>query len=116
MLGTLNGLAQTLAAAGRATAPFVSGALFSVATNIRPKGELLAWGVFGGAAFIGFLISLGVKNPALEAELEDDEDEDGDEEEGDDKTVGNGTQARDFASRSARENEPLLSRSQDRAN
>ena len=49
VLGTLNGLAQTLSAAGRAAGPFLSGGLFSLATHVRPKGEALAFGVFGGS-------------------------------------------------------------------
>ncbi|KAJ9494710.1 hypothetical protein LTR99_001773 [Exophiala xenobiotica] len=68
VLGTLNGLAQTLSAAGRAVGPFVSGGLFSLATKVRPKGEALAFGVFGGIAFIGFLLSFGIRSPNLEAE------------------------------------------------
>jgi len=68
VLGTLNGLAQTLSAAGRAVGPFVSGGLFSLATKVRPKGEALAFGLFGGIAFIGFLLSFGIRSPNLEAE------------------------------------------------
>nr|POE79332.1 putative membrane protein [Quercus suber] len=82
VLGTLNGLAQTLSAAGRAVGPFISGALFSVATKVEPKGEALAFGVFGGISFIGFLLSFGIRGAGLEAEGFDDE-ESGDEEEGD---------------------------------
>ena len=85
MLGTLNGLAQTLSAAGRAVGPFLSGGLFTLATRVRPKGEALAFGVFGGITFIGFLMSLGIRGEGLEAEgwdeeegSEDDEDEDDD--------------------------------------
>lgn len=83
MLGTLNGLAQTLSAAGRAVGPFLSGGLFTLATRVRPKGEALAFGVFGGITFVGFLMSLGIRGEGLEAEgwdeeegSEDDEDED----------------------------------------
>lgn len=68
MLGRLNGLAQTLSAAGRAVGPFLSGSIFSAATHIQPKGEALAFGVFGGIAFIGFLLSFGIRNEDLEAE------------------------------------------------
>ncbi|KAJ9651281.1 hypothetical protein H2198_009435 [Neophaeococcomyces mojaviensis] len=68
VLGTLNGLAQTLSAAGRAAGPFLSGGLFTVATKVRPKGEALAFGVFGGIAFIGFLLSFGIRSAELEAE------------------------------------------------
>ncbi|KAI4251790.1 MAG: hypothetical protein LQ352_004661 [Teloschistes flavicans] len=76
VLGTINGLAQTLSAAGRAVGPFLSGALFSVATKIRPKGEALAFGVFGGITFVGFLLSFGIRGEGLEAEgFSDEEDE-----------------------------------------
>ncbi|KAL8855486.1 MAG: hypothetical protein Q9178_007868 [Gyalolechia marmorata] len=85
VLGTINGLAQTLSAAGRAVGPFLSGALFSVATKIKPKGEALAFGVFGGITFVGFLLSFGIRGEGLEAEgfsdeedgSEDDENEEG---------------------------------------
>ena len=68
VLGTLNGLAQTLSAAGRAAGPFVSGSLFSAAVSVRPKGEALAFGVFGGIAFLGFLLSFGIRGAELESE------------------------------------------------
>ncbi|KAI9838858.1 MAG: hypothetical protein M1819_004065 [Sarea resinae] len=73
VLGTLNGLAQTLSAAGRAAGPFLSGGLFSLATNVKPKGEALAWGVFGGVAFVGLLMSFGIRGQGLEAEGWDEE-------------------------------------------
>lgn len=74
VLGTINGLAQTLSAAGRAVGPFLSGALFSVAVKVRPKGEALAFSVFGGITFIGFLLSFGIRGEGLEAEgFSDDE-------------------------------------------
>ncbi|KAL8934704.1 MAG: hypothetical protein Q9216_005775 [Gyalolechia sp. 2 TL-2023] len=74
VLGTINGLAQTLSAAGRAVGPFLSGALFSVAVKVRPKGEALAFCVFGGITFVGFLLSFGIRGEGLEAEgfLEED--------------------------------------------
>ncbi|KAK2764979.1 hypothetical protein FQN54_008678 [Arachnomyces sp. PD_36] len=76
VLGSLNGLAQTLSAAGRAAGPFLSGGLFSLATNVKPKGEALAFGVFGCVAFIGFIMSFGIRSPDLEAEgWSGDEDE-----------------------------------------
>jgi hypothetical protein len=89
-LGKLNGLAQTLSAAGRAVGPFLSGGVFSAATKIKPKGEALAFGLFGGIAFLGFLLSLGIRSEALEAEgdgwdddeesiIEEEEDEDEDD-------------------------------------
>ena len=83
VLGTLNGLAQTLSAAGRAAGPFLSGGLFSLATHVKPKGEALAFGVFGGIALIGFLISFGIRGSGLEAEgwhEEDGSEEDENEE------------------------------------
>lgn len=86
VLGTLNGLAQTLSAAGRAAGPFLSGGLFSIATHVRPKGEALAWGVFGGIAFLGFLASFGIRSQELESGEWDEESQsvDGDENEDDD--------------------------------
>ncbi|KAL8663192.1 MAG: hypothetical protein Q9168_008136 [Polycauliona sp. 1 TL-2023] len=84
VLGTMNGLAQTLSAAGRAIGPFLSGALFSAATKIKPKGEVLAFGVFGGVTFIGFLLSFGIRGEGLEAadfsHEEDGSDDENDEE------------------------------------
>lgn len=81
VLGTLNGLAQTLSAAGRAIGPFISGSLFSAATGIQPKGEALPFGIFGGISFLGFLLSFGIRGADLEAEGWN-EDRDGDEETG----------------------------------
>ncbi|KAK5175168.1 uncharacterized protein LTR77_000305 [Saxophila tyrrhenica] len=79
VLGTLNGLAQTLSAAGRAVGPFISGSLFTAAVRIQPKGEALAFGVFGGISFLGFLLSFGIRGAELEAdgweEGESDEEE-----------------------------------------
>lgn len=92
MLGTLNGLAQTLSAAGRAAGPFLSGGLFSIATNVKPKGEALAWGVFGGIAFLGWLASFGIRGDELESGDWDEEsgsqDEDDDEDEDEDAGIG----------------------------
>jgi hypothetical protein len=68
VLGTLNGLAQTLSAAGRAAGPFISGGLFTAATRVRPKGEALVFGLFGGITFLGFLLSFGIRGEGLEAE------------------------------------------------
>lgn len=62
--------------------PFLSGGLFSLATQVRPKGEALAWGVFGGIAFLGFLLSLGIRGEELESTEWDSEESD--EEEGPD--------------------------------
>lgn len=82
VLGTLNGLAQTLSAAGRAVGPFISGSLFTAATRVKPKGEALAFGVFGGISFLGFLLSFGIRSADLEAEGFDESEND--EEEGSD--------------------------------
>ncbi|KAK2733611.1 hypothetical protein FQN55_003333 [Onygenales sp. PD_40] len=76
VLGSLNGLAQTLSAAGRSVGPFLSGSLFTLATRVRPKGEAMAFGVFGGVAFLGFLLSLGIRSPSLEADGYYDDDND----------------------------------------
>ncbi|KAL8644169.1 MAG: hypothetical protein Q9226_007901 [Calogaya cf. arnoldii] len=80
VLGTINGLAQTLSAAGRAVGPFLSGALFTVSTKIKPKGEVLPFGVFGGITFIGFLLSFGIRGGGLEAEGFSDEEDGSDDE------------------------------------
>ncbi len=65
----------------------MSGALFSLATRVRPKGEALAWGVFGGIAFLGWIASFGIRGEGLESADWDEEngsaeDEDDDEEDG----------------------------------
>lgn len=77
VLGALNGLAQTLSAAGRAVGPFLSGGLFSLTAKIQPKGEAVAFGVFGAVSFIGFIMSFGIRGRSLEAEgwVEDSDDE-----------------------------------------
>lgn len=67
VLGALNGLAQTLSAAGRAAGPFLSGGLFSLAARVT-GGERLSFGIFGGVAFLGFLMSFGIRARALEAQ------------------------------------------------
>ncbi|KAL1599966.1 hypothetical protein SLS59_006039 [Nothophoma quercina] len=91
VLGTLNGLAQTLSAAGRAAGPFISGSLFTAATKIQPKGETLPFGLFAGISLLGFFLSFGIRGENLEAEGWSDEDEDEDEEEevGDDRRDAN---------------------------
>lgn len=54
--------------------------------HVEPKGEAIAFGVFGGVAFVGFLLSLGIRQPDLETDglgeesgsedyVDDDEDE-----------------------------------------
>ncbi|KAK6537044.1 hypothetical protein TWF281_001246 [Arthrobotrys megalospora] len=72
-LGSVNGLAQTLSAAGRAFGPFASGGLFSLGTKYR-HGEWLPWGVFGGIAVIGFVVSFGIRR---EPEKSDTDEMDG---------------------------------------
>lgn len=87
-LGTLNGIAQTLSAAGRSLGPIFSGALFSLSTRIRRplRGELLAWCIFGGVAGVGFVLSLFLDGKGLESadwegfESSDDDGGDGTEE------------------------------------
>lgn len=47
---------------------------------MQPKGEALAFGVFGGISFIGFLLSFGIRGDNLEAEdwgVETDDEESG---------------------------------------
>ncbi|KAL1836476.1 hypothetical protein VTJ49DRAFT_5090 [Mycothermus thermophilus] len=76
-LGTLNGLAQSLSAAGRSIGPFLSGSLFTLSMRVRPKGEALAWGLFAGLALVGWLGSYAIRNSGLEsADWEEDEDSD----------------------------------------
>jgi hypothetical protein len=73
-----------LSAAGRAAGPFLSGGLFTIATKVRPKGEVLAFGVFGGIAFLGFLLSFGIRSPNLEDEGWEDEEDESDKSEDED--------------------------------
>jgi hypothetical protein len=94
VLGTLNGLAQTLSAAGRAAGPFVSGSLFTAATKIQPKGEVLPFGIFAGISLIGFLLSIGIRGEGLEAEGWSDEEEDDDEDEDEEADGGQSTNER----------------------
>jgi hypothetical protein len=42
--------------------------------QVRPKGEVLAFGVFGGVAFLGFLMSFGIRDQSLEGEGWDEEE------------------------------------------
>ncbi|KFY91539.1 hypothetical protein V500_04607 [Pseudogymnoascus sp. VKM F-4518 (FW-2643)] len=79
-LGALNGLAQTLSAAGRAIGPVIAGGLFSAAPKNGRSGGWIPFGVFGGVAVLGFVASWGIRGEELEGE-EWDEDEH-DEEEG----------------------------------
>ncbi|TPX11134.1 uncharacterized protein E0L32_007995 [Thyridium curvatum] len=90
-LATLNGVAQTLSAAGRSVGPFVSGALFTASTRIKPKGELLAWGLFAGITLVGWLGSLTIRGDGLESDDwvgDDEEDSDEDHEDGSDAEHG----------------------------
>lgn len=48
--------------------PFLSGGLFSLTSNIQPKGEAIAFGVFGAVSFIGFIMSFGIRGRSLEAD------------------------------------------------
>ena len=43
---------------------------------MKPKGEALAFGVFGGISFVGFLMSFGIRSESLEAEGWEEEEED----------------------------------------
>jgi hypothetical protein len=87
VLGTLNGIAQTISAAGRAAGPFLSGGLFTISTRIHPKGEALAWGVFGGIAFVGWLVSFGIRGEELEsADWEESSSQEEDAESSDSRT------------------------------
>lgn len=57
--------------------PFLSGGLFSLTSRIQPKGEALAFGVFGAVSFIGFIMSFGIRGRSLEADgWGEDSDED----------------------------------------
>lgn len=91
VLGTLNGLAQTLSAAGRAAGPFVSGSLFTAATKIQPKGEVLPFGIFAGISLIGFLLSIGIRDESLEAEGWNDGEDEDEEDEDEDEEIGHGS-------------------------
>ncbi|KAK1776412.1 major facilitator superfamily domain-containing protein [Copromyces sp. CBS 386.78] len=81
-LGTLNGIAQTLSAAGRSVGPFISGGLFTLTNHVQPKGEAIAWGVFAGVALLGWFGTLMIRGRELEsADWQGEEgDEDNDEE------------------------------------
>ncbi|KAL7793729.1 major facilitator superfamily domain-containing protein [Trichoderma ceciliae] len=67
-LGTLNGIAQTLSALGRSIGPFVSGGLFTLSMGIHPKGEALAWSLFGGLALLGWIGSFFIRGDGLESD------------------------------------------------
>lgn len=88
VLGALNGLAQTLSAGGRAVGPFLSGGLFSLTAKIQPKGEALAFGVFGIVSFIGFVMSFGIRGQSLEADGSSDDSDDANYKSDDDEPNG----------------------------
>ncbi|KAK4652431.1 hypothetical protein QC762_611080 [Podospora pseudocomata] len=84
-LGTLNGIAQTLSAAGRSVGPFLSGGLFTLSMRVRPKGEALAWGLFAGVTLGGWIWSWVIKGHGLEsAEYEGEEEQGGEGADGQD--------------------------------
>ncbi|KAF7889480.1 uncharacterized protein EAF02_001895 [Botrytis sinoallii] len=89
VLGTLNGLAQTLSAAGRAAGPFLSGGLFTLGTKIK-NGGFLTWGVFSGIALVGFVFSWGIRGKDLESEdwSDDSSDDESDSGSGGDLEAG----------------------------
>lgn len=80
----LNGPAQSISTTGRAVGPLLSGSLFTIATKVKAKGEALTIGVFGGVAFLGFLLSFSIRSPDLEAERWGVEDDDIDRSEDED--------------------------------
>lgn len=57
----------------------MSGGLFTLSIHIRPKGEFLAWGVFAGLAFVGWIASLFICGDGLESKdwhkIDADDDE-----------------------------------------
>lgn len=61
---------------------------------MRPKGEALAWGIFGGITFIGFLLSFGIRSDGLEAEGWDEEADGTSTMEAESSNVRNGDRAR----------------------
>lgn len=75
-----------MSAAGRAVGPFLAGGLFTLGTHIQPKGEVLAFGVFGGVAFLGFLASFGIRGEGLESGGWDEEEGEVDDDDEDDVT------------------------------
>lgn len=58
----------------------MSGGLFSISTRVRPKGEALAWGVFGGIALLGWAATFGIRGDGLESGDWDEESGDGESE------------------------------------
>ena len=116
VLGTLNGLAQTLSAAGRAVGPFLSGGLFSLATRVfsgrdgggksqEAKAPILAFGVFAAVSLVGLLLTLGIGEGGEVPSDEFDGGEGVHGSEGEGQGDGDGEGERDGG-----EEEPLLSR------
>lgn len=98
VLGRLNGLAQTLSAAGRTVGPFVAGGLFSASTTLEPRGEALAFGTFAGITAVGVLLSFGIRTRNLETEeqSEDDSESTSDEDDyDDDERIHNDSESSD---------------------
>jgi hypothetical protein len=86
VLGTLNGIAQTLSAAGRSVGPFLSGALFTLSARLKPKGEALAWGLFAGIALAGWVGTMFIRGRGLESgDWEGEDGQETDEEAGSDE-------------------------------
>ncbi|KAK5654070.1 hypothetical protein OQA88_7750 [Cercophora sp. LCS_1] len=90
-LGTLNGIAQSLSAAGRSVGPFLSGGLFTLSRRVRPKGEALAWGLFAGIALLGWVGTLMIRGSGLESAdwmgNDDDDDDESESTDDDDETA-----------------------------
>lgn len=78
VLGTLNGLAQTLGAGGRAVGPLLAGGLFSAVSHVK-RADWIAWSTFGAIAAVGGILSLGVRGQGADggesAEETEDEEE-----------------------------------------
>lgn len=68
VLGRINALAQTLAAAGRAIGPFLGGSIWTLVVKRGKggRGAWLAWGVFGGVCMLGIAPAMGIKGPQVE--------------------------------------------------
>ncbi|RPA80401.1 MFS general substrate transporter [Ascobolus immersus RN42] len=79
-LGTLNGLAQTLGALGRAIGPITAGSMWSLIEGADNGGkEWLIWGGLGCVSALGGVLALGLtkwkKDYKRDAEEVDEEDE-----------------------------------------
>lgn len=46
----------------------MSGGLFTLSMGIKPRGELLAWNLFGGLALLGWLGSFLIRADNLESD------------------------------------------------